>query len=47
MKLYTAIAVTNVCLCCLAAFVCWTTKSGWGLLALFFMVGEKRRENEE
>lgn len=37
MKALTAIAITNVCIVCLTAFVCWVTKSGWGMIALFFL----------
>lgn len=37
MKAFTAIAITNVCIIILSLFVCWVTKSGWGMIALFFL----------
>ena len=50
MKTFTAIVITNVCIIFLSLFVCWITKSGWGMIALFFSLqvvqNEKLRNTE-
>ena len=45
--LFVSASIINVAVCALTGFVCWITKSPWGLIAFFAMVSARDTDDDE